>query len=344
MLPFHLALVVLLHLAELATAASTRSTGLEIVPDHVDLAGRSARQQLVVTLTLADGSLRDVTRLCRISVEPAHLAEASAPGVILPKADGQGLVRVSFGDQSGAVEINVTRSNWMRPPGLHTDVVPLFSKAGCNMGACHGNLNGKGGFRLSLRGDDPAFDYASLSRDASGRRLNLIAPEHSLVFLKPSGRVPHEGGRRFGPDSVEAKVLCEWLKGGARDDQETAPRVRALRVFPAERILTPGSLEQQLVVTAELDDGTTRDVTRQAAYDVSDPTRADVSFDGLVTAARGCETVVSVRYMNGRGTARLAFLPARPDFVWRGLAASGPFDQAVFAKLKAMRINPSGTL
>ena len=210
------------------------------------------------------------------------------------------------------------------------------------MGACHGNLNGKGGFRLSLRGDDPAFDQASLCRDASGRRVSLIAPERSLVFLKPTGLVPHEGGRRFDPESIEARALCEWIKGGARDEKESAPRVQSLRVFPAERILAPGSFEQQLVVTALLTDGSIRDVTRQAAFDVSDPTRAEVSSDGLVKAVRGCETAVSVRYMNGRGTARITFLETKPDFVWRGLPTTGPFDGPVFAKLKAMRINPSG--
>jgi hypothetical protein len=335
-------IVVLLLLAP-AHADRACSAGLDVVPVRVELTGRSARQQLAVTLTLADGSLRDVTRLCRFVVEPARLAEITADGVVLPAADGQGIVRVSLGEQAATAELRVMRSTWMRPPGLRTDVVPLFAKAGCNMGACHGNLNGKGGFRLSLRGDDPAFDHASLTREASGRRLSLIVPECSLVLLKPSGLVPHEGGRRFAPDSVEARALCEWIKGGARDEKEKAPRVRAVRVFPAERISIPGCFEQQLVVTAELDDGTTRDVTRQAAYDVSDPTRADVSWGGLLKAMRGCETTVSVRYMNGRGTARLAFLATGPDFVWRGLPPKGPFDAPVFAKLKAMRINPSGT-
>ena len=295
-----------------------------------------------MTLTQADGSLRDVTRLCRFGVEPAAIAEIGTNGVVLPKADGQGVAAVSFGDQAAAVELRVSRSTWVRPPGLRTDVVPLFSKAGCNMGACHGNLNGKGGFRLSLRGDDPAFDLASLTHDASGRRVSLIAPERSLVLLKPTGMVPHEGGRRFGRDSIEAAAALRLDQTRRRDEQAKRPRVRSLRVFPAERILAPGSFEQQLVVTAELDDGTTRDVTRQAAYDVSDPTRAEVSLDGLVKAARGCETAVSVRYMNGRGTARLAFLADRPDFVWRGSPATGPIDELVFAKLKAMRINPSG--
>ena len=153
---------------------------------------------------------------------------------------GRAWFGVSFGDQSAMVPVRVTRSTWVRSSGLHTDVVPLFSKAGCNMGACHGNLNGKGGFRLSLRGDDPAFDHASLSRDASGRRLNLIAPERSLVLLKPTGLVPHEGGRRFAPDSVEARALCDWIRGGARDEKESAPRVRLVAGVPGRTDFDPG--------------------------------------------------------------------------------------------------------
>ena len=126
------------------------------------------------------------------------------------------------------------------------------------MGACHGNMNGKGGFKLSLRGEDPAFDFASLTHDSIGRRVSLIAPEQSLILQKPSGLMPHEGGRRFDRYSVEARTLCDWIKSGAPDETAAAPRVRPLKVFPAERILTPGSFEQQLVVTAELDDGTAR--------------------------------------------------------------------------------------
>ncbi len=80
---------------------------------------------------------------------------------------------------------------------FRTDIAPLLSKAGCNMGACHGNLNGKGGFKLSLRGDDPSFDYQSLTHDQSGRRISRIAPESSLIVLKPTGAIPHEGGLRF---------------------------------------------------------------------------------------------------------------------------------------------------
>ena len=91
------------------------------------------------------------------------------------------------------------------------------------MGACHGNLNGKGGFRLSLRGDDPTFDHRSLTHDQSGRRLSRIAPDHSLIVRKPAGLFPHEGGRRFLRDSIEAQTLLGWIGSGANDDRAVAP-------------------------------------------------------------------------------------------------------------------------
>src|SRR5689334_24917733 len=94
------------------------------------------------------------------------------------------------------------------------DVAALLSKAGCNQGACHGNLNGKGGFKLSLRGDDPDFDYAALTRDATGRRTDPLHPADSLILQKPTAAIPHEGGPRFGPDSLEYAILRDWIAAG----------------------------------------------------------------------------------------------------------------------------------
>ena len=241
----------------------------------------------------------------------------------------------------GAQASHASSGDGNRPPSFRTDIAPLLSKAGCNMGACHGNLNGKGGFKLSLRGEDPSFDYQSLTHDQSGRRLSRIAPESSLIVLKPTGAIAHEGGMRFAHDSVEAQTLLAWIAAGANDDRASAPGVKSLRVFPAERILAPGALDQQLVVTAHFTDSTTRDVTRQAAYDLNDPTRAEVSATGQVRARGTSETVVAIRYMNGRATSRLAFLADRPGFVWNGGKPNGTIDTLVFAKLKALRINPS---
>ena len=335
------ALCLFFVLSSIDVRADSQGTELAVEPARVVLAGRAARQQLAVTLRMGDGSLRDVTSQCRFTIEPAGIGVVAAGGVVLPRTDGQATLRAVFRDQTAVVEVRVGRAAGMRQASFRTDVGPLLSKAGCNMGACHGNLNGKGGFRLSLRGDDPTFDYESITHDQHGRRLSRIVPEHSLIVLKPTGNFPHDGGMRFGRDSIEAQTLVGWIGSGANDDRAVAPSLSSLRVFPPERTLTPGAFEQQLIVTAKFDDGTTRDVSRQAAYDVNDPTRVEVSRDGLVQARGPCETTVAVRYMNGRGTSRLAFLPDRPGFVWCGLASSGRIDDLVFAKLRTMRINPS---
>jgi Protein of unknown function (DUF1549)/Protein of unknown function (DUF1553) len=321
--------------------AASSEWRLEVIPRHLVLKGKTARQQLAVTLRQPDGALRDVTASCSYVVEPESIAAVTSTGTVLPKANGQAVVRATFQNETAQVDLRVACADWAREPGFRTDIVPLLSKAGCNMGACHGNLNGKGGFRLSLRGEDPSFDYLALTHELSGRRVNRLAPDQSLVVQKPTAAIGHEGGLRFRRESTEAQTLLAWIAAGAHDDGASVPHVKAVRVFPAERILAPGAIEQQLVVTAEFADGTTRDVTRQAAYDVSDPTRAEVSVDGCVHVGRPCETTIAVRYMTGRGTSRLAFLADRPGFVWCSPASRGPIDAVVFAKLKALCVNPS---
>src|SRR5882762_2333276 len=84
---------------------------------------------------------------------------------------------------------------------FHNEVMAVMSKAGCSAGTCHGNKNGKGGFKLSLRGQDPELDYFSVTRELAGRRVNPVAPDDSLILLKPTAQVAHEGGLRFKKDS-----------------------------------------------------------------------------------------------------------------------------------------------
>src|SRR5438034_5349424 len=108
-------------------------------------------------------------------------------------------------------------------PSFQNDVMPIFSKAGCNAGACHGNKSGKGGFKLSLRGQDPDLDYITLTRDVFARRTNPMEPEQSLILLKATTSLPHEGGMRFKKDSEEYRILLGWLSAGApRDHASTA--------------------------------------------------------------------------------------------------------------------------
>src|SRR3982751_791370 len=88
-------------------------------------------------------------------------------------------------------------------PSFTNDVVPLFTKLGCNQGACHGKGAGQNGFRLSLRGFAPDQDFASLTREFGGQRIDPSVPEASLLLQKPLGTAKHEGGKLFDADSPE---------------------------------------------------------------------------------------------------------------------------------------------
>src|SRR5262249_7895884 len=144
--------------------------------------------------------------------------------------------------------------------------MPLFAKAGCNSGACHGAASGKKGFKVSLRGYDPATDYVTLSRGAGGRRMNREEPGQSLLVLKPTGQVPHEGGQPFPRDSAYANTLTRWIAEGAASDLAVAPKVVGLDMIPASRTFAEPGLQQQFLVRARFSDGTVRDVTRDARY------------------------------------------------------------------------------
>ncbi len=334
-------LVALACLIGPAALAREQPAGLEIEPARISLDSFANRQQVAVTLIQADGSLRDVTSQAQFAIEPREIADVSREGLIRARSKGEARLTASAAGHLVSRTILVRETPQVRPTSFRLDVAPVLSKSGCNMGACHGNLNGKGGFRLSLRGEDPAFDLLAMTRDSLGRRIDLNHPESSLILLKPLGQVAHEGGPRIAAGSTDALAIQDWIKAGAVDDAATAPKLTRLNVFPAERYLASGSAGQQLLVTAEFADGSRRDVTRQAAYDLSDPTRATVSPEGRVEPAGPGEIVVAVRFLEGRGVSRLAFLPDRPGFVPSEIVADNPIDRAVFTKLNALKIHAS---
>src|SRR6478735_9235656 len=117
------------------------------------------------------------------------------------------------------------------------EVMPVLSRAGCNQGACHGNLNGKGGFKLSLRGEDPVFDRNALLKESLGRRVDLQHPAESLLLRKATGQLPHEGGPRFSGDSSEYRILYDWIRQGCPNDADDLPKLQKLQVSPTEQVL-----------------------------------------------------------------------------------------------------------
>ncbi|MEW4567158.1 DUF1549 and DUF1553 domain-containing protein [Tautonia sp. JC769] len=337
-----LSLASVCHRAALADTTSLHSLAIE--PPSIQLTDPSDRQQVAVTARFDDGSVRDVTTEATFSVEGPAVAHVTPSGLVTPAsstADGPTRLVARLGDSYAEADITVAPSDAPRPISYRQDVAAVLSKAGCNMGACHGNLNGKGGFKLTLRGDDPGQDLLTITRGVFARRIDTTAPESSLILLKALGRLPHEGGRRFGPDDIEAHILRSWIAGGARDDLGAVPEVTSLSIFPADRINAAPALTQQVIVTATFTDGSTRDVTRLAAFDVDDPTAVAVSPSGLVRRSGSGESVVSARFLGKHAVSRLAFLPDRASFVWDGPAPKTPFDEAVFAKLEALTIHPS---
>ena len=220
-------------------------------------------------------------------------------------------------------------------------VMAVLSKAGCNQGSCHGNFKGKGGLRLSLRGESPELDFMALAESSSQRRLNRANPLESLLLKKPTEQMGHEGGKRFAVDSPEFLVLRSWIEQGAVNDLDAAPQLESLEVTPAEKICVAPDWRVGLKAVARFSDNSVRDVTRWAVYEPFG-LEAEVNEDGVVTAEREGEITIAVRYLHLQVPVRLAFVNSRPGWEWRGPEPRNLVDRHVFAKLRKLRINPSG--
>ena len=222
---------------------------------------------------------------------------------------------------------------------FETGVMSVLSKASCNAGTCHGNVNGKGGFFLSLRGQDPDFDYRQLVQAAAGRRINRIEPEKSLAVAKATATIAHEGGKRFDTQSPEHEILTQWIRQGLVGPDASGPTVTGLEVTPADEVLWMPDDRRQLAVTALFSDGSRRDVTRMAVYETSDPL-VKVSVDGVVQFDKPGVVTILVRYLNGQFPVRLACRTQPPEFVWSNPPADNFIDQFVFDRLKQLKLNP----
>jgi hypothetical protein len=226
------------------------------------------------------------------------------------------------------------------PVRFRNDVMAVLSRAGCNMGACHGNLNGKGGLKLSLRGQDPDADLATLTRDMLGRRVDRLHPADSLILAKATSTLPHEGGQRFTRDSREFRVLRDWIAAGARPDPAKTPSLVRLAVSPASAIVFDPTDRVALKVQATFSDDSSRDVTRIACFEPSS-LLVKVDATGLAIRAGHGECAVLVRYLDRQAVVRLAFVPARLGFVWKDVPENNYVDRHVFARLRTLRMQPS---
>lgn len=221
------------------------------------------------------------------------------------------------------------------------DVMPIFSRAGCNAGACHGNFNGKGGFRLSLKGEDPTADLAALTRDMLARRANPQRPAESLMLLKATGQVPHEGGIRFSANSPEYQLLHSWISKGCLADPTGGPALTRLEVTPANKILFDPTDRFSVAAIAHFSDGTKRNVTHLAAFEFTALGVARANPSGEVVRENVGETVLLVRYLSQVAPVRVVFLPHRaiPDV--QNFPVTTEIDRLVLAQLQELRLKPA---
>ncbi len=261
---------------------------------------------------------------------------------ILPRLALNALLLVGAFPQAAPAAAELAPSTPQREISFRHDVMPVFFRAGCNAGGCHGAAAGKDGFRLSLFGYDAAGDYFRLTQQMLGRRINVAAPEESLLLLKSIGAVPHTGGTLFKENSDHYRVLREWIQQGAPDDQARVAEVTGIRVEP-ERVVFEGGLQKQpLKVIASYSDGATRDMTALALFLSNNKTTADIAENGVVTSGRRGATDVFARFNRFTVGVEVTVLPTGGDFHWpQDALPRNSLDEAVFGKLRSLRIQPS---
>ena len=184
-----------------------------------------------------------------------------------------------------------------QPVDFDTDIVPIFTKAGCNAGACHGSARGRGGLKLSLYGSDAALDFDAVVRQTGGRRVNLVDVADSLVLLKPTGQIDHGGGCRLENDGEAARRLTQWIAEGAVRRQRR--KLVHFEANPASVAVSQPDETVQLRSFARFDDGSHEEVTRWTVFHANDSAAVEIDDDSAVASVRRSgRHIVLARYLD----------------------------------------------
>src|SRR5712692_4065110 len=197
------------------------------------------------------------------------------------------------------------------------DVAPILNRAGCTSGPCHGAAKGKNGFKLSLRGYDPQFDYEALLYDLSGRRFNRADHGKSLLLAKPAQEIAHGGGLRFEKDSDYYKTIYNWIAQGVPLGDPAKDSVVEMRVEPKEIFMTKPGETAAVKVVVRYQDGAIKDVTRETSVESNIPDVASVDVKAAVKGERVGEATLLVRYQGKFSTIPVTVLNPKPDFAWK---------------------------
>jgi hypothetical protein len=312
-----------------------------VLPDKVVLRGAGRLQQLVITGHYENGGVRDLTRQVKYHMADGQVARVDVHGLLIAVKNGTTEVVAEFQGQTIKAAVSVQDADRELPINFTNEIVPIFSKLGCNSGACHGKSIGQNGFRLSLLGFEPRVDFEALTREGRGRRVVPSVPELSLLLQKPAGLMPHGGGKRLDQSSREYQTLLRWIRAGTPFGLDSDPKVVGLEIAPAHRLAPPRS-HLQITVTARFSDGSRRDVTADAEYSSNQPEVASVAEGGLIeTQDVPGDGAVMVRYLGHVGVFRVTVPQKTPLDRYPFPRPANFIDKHVFAKLTVLGVPPS---
>lgn len=310
---------------------------LHLVPSTLKLHDAADARRVLILGKAKNGALYDLSAKAQLqggdqlSIDPQRFISGKTPG--------ETSLTITYGDHKTQLPVQI-ESATVPEIGFVRDVAPVMSKAGCNAGTCHGSAKGKNGFKLSLRGYDPEFDYQALVNDVSGRRFNRVDVDQSLMLQKPTAEVPHEGGQVLKPGSREHRLFREWLNQGAKYEEPAKNRAVRIEVLPSEINLDLPGRTQELIVLAHYPDGQVREVTRDA--DLTSNKGEVAQLQGwTVTAVRRGEAAILVRYEGSYATGQITIMGDRSGYEWVQTPAYNYIDQHLHAKLQKLKILPS---
>jgi hypothetical protein len=312
-------------------------------PPKVELTGNFARCQLVVMRAELDGQVgprsEDLTAKASYQCSDPQVARVSPAGLVLALANGSAQITVRVDQTEVVVPVEVEKVAQPPQVSFTGQIRPILNKAGCALAACHAAQHGKGGFKLSVFGSEPDKDHLAIVREATGRRINPLEPDRSLIVLKPTMQLPHGGGRRIEKDSVEQQMLAAWVAGGAHPPRKEDPEVVQLFVQPDKRVGEVG-LTQQLRVEAQYSDGSRADVTALARFDSLDEGVVQVTPSGHVTAVGRGQAAVMIRY-EGQATISLFVVPYATEVDLSDWQSHNIVDELAVAKFRELGLPPS---
>ena len=320
-------------------AKDSRIKSLRVSPSSITIGSSLDYAQVLVFADLGKGRLSDVTRMVQWSGHEEY-GQFDNRGLFTPKANGKANIRVEFQDQTVEIPLSVAGLDAACNPDFIEVVNPIISKLGCNAGTCHGAKDGKNGFKLSLRGYDALYDIRGFTDDMASRRVNVAAPDRSLMLLKATATVPHEGRMLIGDDSRYHRIIRSWIRDGATVNPKSR-RVREIKIYPENPVVERVGEAQQFRVTAIYEDGSRRDVTRESFVTSGNGEVAEHDDLSLLTTQRRGEAPVLARYEGRYAATTLTVMGDRQGFEWKQPEVNNDIDRLVSQKWKRMKIRPS---